>query len=173
MAVLPGGRRLLAPLAHDPQLFPAQLDNLVQRFFQIHDVLFCVTANSFAGLGGRSVVAVTMAFFGILMIQLAVLLPPVLHFLAMLVHLQVVFQCPFAGSVSAAVSRPGELRHDPGAEHRQVVRPAAGGDVVVGDHLLVDYSTAGVPDVGPDARVGGQGAAPPLTSRSTAKVTKG
>lgn len=31
---------------------------------------------------------------------------------------------------------------------------------MVGDHLLVDYMAAGVADVGPDARVGGQGAAP-------------
>src|SRR5579875_631547 len=54
---------------------------------------------------------------------------------------------------------PGELFDNPGAERRQVVGPAAGGDVLVGDHLLVDDSPAGVADVGPDARVGGQGAA--------------
>jgi hypothetical protein len=91
MTVLAGGRFLLAPLTHNAQLFAAQLDDLVQRFFQIHDVLLCVTANSCAGLGGRSV-AVTMALFLILTIQLAVLLPPVPHFLAVLVHLQPVFQ---------------------------------------------------------------------------------
>jgi hypothetical protein len=91
MAVLAGGRLLLAPLTHNAQLFPAQLDDLVQCFFQIHDVLFFVIANSCAGLGGRSV-AVTMALFLILTIQLAVLLPPVPHFLAVLVHLQPVFQ---------------------------------------------------------------------------------
>ena len=58
-----------------------------------------------------------------------------------------------------AASRRGELFYDPGAERRQVVRPAAGGDVLVGDHLLVDHVAAGVADVGPDAWVGGQGAA--------------
>jgi hypothetical protein len=81
MAVLAGGRLLLAPLTHYAELFPAQLGDLVQRFFQIHDVLFCVTANSRAGLGGRSV-AMAMAVFGILTIQVAVLLPPLPHFLA-------------------------------------------------------------------------------------------
>lgn len=64
------------------------------------------------------------------------------------------------GSVPVAASRRGELLHDPGAERRQVVRPAAGGDVLVGDHLLVDNIAAGVADVRPDAWVGGQGAAP-------------
>jgi hypothetical protein len=39
MAVLAGGRLLLVPLTHHAQLFPAQLDDLIQRFFQIHDVL--------------------------------------------------------------------------------------------------------------------------------------
>jgi hypothetical protein len=92
LAVLAGGRLLLGPLTHDAQLFPAQLGDLVQRFFQIHDVLFCVTANSCADLGGRSVVALTMALFGILTILLAVLLPPVPHFLAVLVHPQPAFQ---------------------------------------------------------------------------------
>src|SRR3984957_18551311 len=48
----------------------------------------------------------------------------------------------------------GELLHDPGAERRQVVRPATGGDVLVGDHLLVDDMAARVADVGPDAWVG-------------------
>jgi hypothetical protein len=91
MAVLASGRLLLVPLTQYAQLFAAQLDDLVQRFFQIHGVLFCVTVNSCAGLGGRSV-AVTMALFLILTIQLAVLLPPVPHFLAVLVHLQPVFQ---------------------------------------------------------------------------------
>ena len=46
MAVLAGGRLLLAPLTHQAELFPAQLDDLVQRFFQIYDVLSCVTAGS-------------------------------------------------------------------------------------------------------------------------------
>src|ERR1700749_302517 len=64
------------------------------------------------------------------------------------------------GSVSVTASRCGKLLHDPGAERRQVIWPAAGGDVLVGDHLLVDYIAAGVADVGPDAWPGGQGAAP-------------
>jgi hypothetical protein len=72
IAVLAGGRLLLAPLTNNAQLFPAQLGDLVQRFFQIHDVL-------------RSV-AVTMALF--LEIPLVVLLPPAAHFRAVLIHLQ-------------------------------------------------------------------------------------
>jgi hypothetical protein len=91
VAVLAGGRLLLPPLTHYAQLFPAQLDDLVERFFQVHDVLFCVALNSCASLAGRSV-AVTMALFLILTIQLAVLLPPLPHFLAVLIDLQPVFQ---------------------------------------------------------------------------------
>ena len=44
-------------------------------------------------------------------------------------------------------------------EGRDVVRLAAGDDALVGDHLLVDPGAAGVADVGPQARPGGQGAA--------------
>src|ERR1700722_17948157 len=71
--------------------------------------------------------------------------------------------CPDSASAVWPVRRRparGKLLHDPGAERRQVVRPAAGGDVLVGDYLLVDHIAAGVADVGPDARGGGQGAAP-------------
>jgi hypothetical protein len=67
-------------------------------------------------------------------------------------------------SVSAAWpvrrhSARGKLLDDPGTEGWQVVGPAAGGDVLVGDNLLVYYSPAGIADVGPDARVGSQSTA--------------
>jgi hypothetical protein len=38
MAMLAGGCLLLSSLAHNVQLFPAQLHDLGQRFFQVHGV---------------------------------------------------------------------------------------------------------------------------------------
>src|SRR3569833_1183441 len=50
--------------------------------------------------------------------------------------------------------RAGELLHDPLAERRQVVRRPAGGDVAVGDHLLVDHLGPRVAEIGAHARPG-------------------
>jgi len=54
----------------------------------------------------------------------------------------------------------GELLDDLGAEGRQVVGRAARDKPLVGDDLLVDDVSAGVADVGPDARPRGQRAPP-------------
>src|SRR6201995_853992 len=50
----------------------------------------------------------------------------------------------------------GELLDDLGAERRQVVGIARGDQTLVHHDLLVDPRAAGVPDVGPQAREGGQ-----------------